>query len=648
MNFLLLIFISLGLLVVGATIPRVILIPIFGILFSIALLIYYFPEILPFSSVALSTLLILVGYVARILITDVISIIYQSGIFTFLRSASWSLLYTSPILIILWLANDIQDWRERALFYGCPAGNILSNVTWIDYDAKGIYNIKRSQSDILYGRKEGNQRYLLDFQEHTDGLFDGLISYFPKLVRDPLTSISLSGLNCPPPKMEANHKESAIETVNAYADRLRVVLEKRVEEVLATGEDGVGQGNTAALRILFGPDADWHNGTRGPVDGDGIIICPPDAIIPGNLECSPNGLGRIASCSGWLLTPASCMQRRIQKPIYDTYHERRDAFERDTRNLSGNLAQAGETGAATVRRITQRFVNTEIEIARKKAVFTIEKLFFYWSVLLWAIFVVTFMVVMKVFLHLLGRFLFSQNPRGGQVEISLTSEASEHSKLGTKVLSPSDDRKFVIPTEEGTVWYAFWRSGIGWQRPEAGKHFFRPSQCYLRRLVYGKGKVSVYKNAPPTGSVPVTTGLRLMKINKDQQVIVDLKYVAAISEGVSFRTVFVPRLSAFLQRGLFYTELNGEGKVLLSCDGGESVDTDTDAAPHRIIAMDRLGSYSCHAPLKGLDPYWHPFTIGPTNNTTMITFAPIEDGGGTGIKSIGRLLRNTLFFVLPF
>jgi hypothetical protein len=340
------------------------------------------------------------------------------------------------------------------------------------------------------------------------------------------------------------------------------------------------------------------------------------------------------------------MQRRIQKPIYRAYHDRRDKLERDIRELGSNISHTGESGADSVRRVAQRFVDTEIEEARTQAISSIQRSFFYWNLISWILFTIVCMTTLKVFIFLLARFLFSQNTRGGRAQLRFCS-ANQNPIPFTSEAVPIDGNGNIRFHSQITKWFAFRRSGVNWTSPQKGIFFFKIQQSYLRRLLVGKGSTSVYTDTPPAGSSAITRPLRWIKIQQGQELVVDLKYLAAISDGIVFRTMFIPRLSAFLQRGLFFTVICGEGEILLSCEGGRSVISEVDVEPHRIIAMDRFGTFECYAPLEGFDPYWHPFTIGPTNKTMIATFAPEDAGNESTLKTVGTYIRKALFFVLP-
>lgn len=182
----------------------------------------------------------------------------------------------------------------------------------------------------------------------------------------------------------------------------------------------------------------------------------------------------------------------------------------------------------------------------------------------------------------------------------------------------------------------------------------------------GKFSPTVYVPCSPNGERGLLTSLTganlglmspvLVNLRPGERLFVGTKAVAAISNGLHFRTVFDPGLMSFLQSQLFYTVLEGEGSCILAGENAFVMASEAEPAarvgqqpqprgapPERIVALDGNGTYRCNAQADWKSVYFEPFTLETVDGSTMVTQRNLSAGLARGLS----LLKRVVFLILP-
>lgn len=448
----------------------------------------------------------------------------------------------------------------------------------------------------------------------------------------------ISSRFCAPPEQLFDFQANLVTSVHQYTDNLRMEFLARVEKWVGQAQHDGATGAEAVNLALFG--------------GDGIC----DGVIPGTIQknvaenCGVIELNQPCQWYLWLINTGECAAKQVTFSINSTiikaYDGARVRFKASWEERQSHLStQMEDTGAATIA-ATDWFLDLYLEGLEATAVSTIEYTLRFWTVVSWIVFGWTISVIAKIFLYILARLSFS--PSGGGLGFAPRPRGA-HIVAIPDIQWISHNAVFRIPLEQES-WFAC-RSGtvtwddlqpLGMPRPDRLPFFKR---ILVGKILWMKYRRSATRTAI-AGNHSINFPVAEVKLPLHACLVIDLGRLEAFSEGVRLRTIFSARLSAFLQRQLFFTVACGPGSIILSGregkiwnvgqgDGPGAVDVQT------VIAMDCYGLYGC---LSETDPnslLLNPPTIHPRPDSMSMLVATAKPRGA---RAWFGWMRYIIFF----
>lgn len=586
---------------------------------------------------------VLLGAVARCVWRDLIRLRSQLALWTMARLAGLATIYLVPFLFLLWLFGDLTDTYGRAFQHGCSAA--LQNEG-------GLYGLPAGNdgegTPELYGNKVDDAYFLVArvavSEPHTER------SYMQSFLADPLTSFF-----CPPSMVPVDHEASALATVDSYIDRISETLERRTNETLEAGLQEGAETATSVLQTVFGLSDLWDTDrltrrTRDPETNE--LDC--GGILPSTLNCYSD----LPRCSGWFRTALKCLQRRILSPVYGGYEMRRNVFEATRRADTALFNEGAENFSDSVRRIVSAFVTTELVVIERMAKTNISTAFKANGAWTWIGYAIIFIAILKVYFYCFARLLIASAPKGGNAYLTrgVVTNGYTLTHVDARPLDPHGNKSFEVPV--GTQkWFAFSHHNIHWHNPQRRDWIFRPTESLLRRIAAGKYAPTVYEQTGVKGDgIPLLAlggdnfdQVRpvLIRLSKGDRIIVSTQSVAAITEGLHFRTVFQPDLAGFLLGQWFFTAIEGDGSCILAGNGASVIEPlekpERFVQPNRILGMHANGLYRFSGQSDFNSVYIEPFSLRPKDNGLLIA-SDAKQGSFQGLRV---LVRGFLFAFLP-
>lgn len=592
----------------------------------VAISIAAFPETLASIAVIFLAVSLIAFRVGAILVRDLHLVLRALRFPQLFFLMIWSIALTAPLICLSWLVVDAADLRENWIFYGCDGNS-------------GVYGTQ-SRSETFYGRVQGTDRFVF---ARVNGESNGDPSSIGWL-NDPVAQF------CELPDPGALHEQSAIRTITNYTGILERNLLERVDTALnAAGSRGL-QGNDAVQFALF---------------GDNTNSCPPSdgaGVLPASFNCF-HDLPRSCGLWRWITRTGECIERKVMRPVHSAYARARNSSLESYHATASRLVGHGQDAGSTTRQLARFFVQTQINRIESGAILAVQRFFFGYRLLEGLALLLVAMAVSKAFFYIFGRLVFSSKAGNVNLDLSDLNKVESRNHRGERSNQNRErirERASIVSSSELTIdiplegmeWYAARKSHVSWDVRQPIRWLFRPSQIPFRRILCRKSSFHVYKPHDEVshlrGAHDVDTKVVKILMEPDLDLVIDIGSLVAFSEGIEFRTIFNPRLSAFLQHRLFFTVVSGAGYLLLSGNGGtiwgsQKSDERDAVPPEDIIAMDLSGLYRCHALTDPISVYVEPFTIASKPGTLLISHKPRR----TIQRTLLRTMRRLVFFILP-
>lgn len=602
--------------VIGAIVAR--LIPLVAYCFVLALVLFFsrYPDPVPAFTVLLFGMSLLFGRALRMIGSDLLAVFGELGFAKFSRLLLWAGALTLPVAVLAWLGGDFGRMRANVVLYGCG-----------EEFPVGLYNQNPPvDSDILSVTGADGIPRLLARVDSTEQPYSSWVA-------------PISSRVCAPPNQQFDLEASLVASVHQYTANLRVKLRSSVGEWVGKAQERGYAGADATTYALFG-------------DGGAC-----DGIIPSTIQKQPDGCGVITltdpcKLHRWPFHIGECASRQVQytvqKAIIQAYGRARDRFYVSWEMRQNELALRGQDAGTATLSATDLFLDLYLEPAEAASIDTIKFSIGFWNAMSWILVGWTVTVIAKVFIYVFARLGFA--PTGGGLFLSLRpsrslDQATPEMHLISSVFS------FNRPLEQ-QAWFASRSGAVTWDNLQPLARLPRPGQLLLKRIV--KGKLLWMKYQPSetlheiSGNHSHDFPVAEVRLPVGARVVIDLGRLEAFTEGVRLRTIFSARLSAFLQRRLFFTEVSGPGSILLSGREGTIWEVGQEGAPRAVeaqtvIAMDRYGVFGC---LTGTDPgslLMNAPTIYPNPNSKSLIAATAKPSGA---RAMFGWIRHIAFFTL--
>ena len=564
--------------------------------------------------------------------------------------------YAIPAALIVWISLDVAELYERRIFYGCSS----------EPRSEASYYGLKTQDKIFHGSlinsNKGKPPFWASAQEKHTELFLGLI---PQYFEGPVVAIVNWGhARCPAPETSYDHEKSALKTVSVIARNMEEHLIKKVTSVLNTNQKSAVDASNQVEYEIFGDVGDLCHAR------DQTLGSTQRVLLPANGECVLGKLPRSCGFWRWINHSGQCIERKVKRPTIQTYEDWRSSFKRSYKDKAFVINKEVNGKRQDFDKKLKQFVQDEIDDYEKEAKSTIRWSFLGWAIIGWIGIISAVSFVIKTFLTMFGRFVFSDETPGKNEAAKLSLIDNEQRKGITPILASQvkpaachikpDDSGFRIINldfiDSESKWFAFDNAGVTWPKYGHAKIFFRIQDSYLRRLRYGKASTHVVQcvdeHQVAQGRVRQDMQIIEVELKPGQEVILDLRKVLAFEQNIRFKTRFLPRLGAFFQRQLFFSTAkskNQNSKILLIGEGkafGRITFNEPDGFvnPKSIGIMDLCGTYRGAASLKGFSPYYRPVTLGPATSETIVYASNAQEAVAIGL--IARI-KGFIWFLLP-